>query len=323
MIEESECYMPEIENKMVLEKYSRLLSELLSHILSKSAPFPLYHYTSGNALCSILQNGQLWLTKWNCLNDPSEFQIIHDIIKEELKIFRLRDRDFYDLVSEYNQVEQAIKCSEEMYTCPDDIFILSFTRNYDALNMWTCYSKGGQPDGYSITFNDIPNLSVTDKEATKNIIDLKKALSFTPVTYDKQEQSKLVKSFIDLLYNAFKDPETAKEGEIDKKLIIYDLLFSFTQLVGCRFKHEKYAEEEEVRAILHLSDSEKKLVQHRALNGIMVPYVPLKFDRHAIAEICIGPTLRNKGAFSGIQSLKRTLGLSYEIFRSEIPFRLM
>lgn len=323
MTEEPECYMPEIENKTAYEKYSCQLSGVLKPIMSKSASFPLYHYTSGNALRSILENSQLWLSKWNCMNDPSEFLLVHDIIKEELKAYREKDRAFYDLISDYNQIEKAIKCSEEMYSSNDDIFILSFTRKCDSLNMWTCYSKAGHPDGYSITFNNAPNLSVSDSDETRTKIDLKTALSFTPVTYDKQEQTSLVKSFIKLLNNAFNDAEVSKEGEEDRRLILDNLFWSFTHQVGCRFKHEKYAQEEEVRAILCLSDAEKQLIKHRALNGIIVPYVPLKFDLQSIAEICIGPTLRNKGAFSGIQSLKRTLGLSYEIFRSEIPFRLM
>lgn len=308
-------------NTETYERYSNLLKETLNPILSKTESFPLYHYTTANALCSILQKGELWLTKWNCLNDPSEFQIIHEIIEKELKTYRLKNSVFYDLISDFNQIDQALKRSEEISSSTENIFILSFTRNHDALNMWTCYSKGGYSDGYSITFNKEPDLSLINHE--KSNINLNTALAFTPVTYNSQEQKSLVKSFIELLYDAFEDPETAKGGKNDRDLIIFELFWSFTHQVGCRFKHEKYAQEEEVRAILCLPESEKHLIQHRALNGIIVPYISLNFDLQSIAAVCIGPTLRNKGAFSGIQSLKHSLGLSYGIFQSKIPFRII
>lgn len=82
----SEEKEPEIINVSAYEQNRlNLLGKVDRHFVDK-LKFPLSHYTRAVSLCSILSNKELWLTKWNSLNDRTELKIIHDIIARHLEI---------------------------------------------------------------------------------------------------------------------------------------------------------------------------------------------------------------------------------------------
>lgn len=90
------------------EKYSKMLLNQIEEYFAKVNALPLCHYTGASALCSILRNHELWFTKWHSLNDPSEFQILHELINNHLKDYK-NDGEFYHLLEDINAIERYKK----------------------------------------------------------------------------------------------------------------------------------------------------------------------------------------------------------------------
>lgn len=300
-----------ISNEDALKRYQENLDIILAPLLSKRGDYPLYHYTGGSALCSILKEQQLWLTKWNCLNDPTEFQLIHDIVENELKEYRNKDEKFFLLIQDYNSIERAFKNDTSKWAKDYNFFILSFTRKEDSLNMWSYYGKGAVADGYSILFKSKPYRTVTVKDE-----QLSCTVSLTPVTYSASEQRDYIQKALALMHEVY-----INEEEYDRELIIDELFCRLVHSAGCRFKHEKYEEEQEVRAIVELHAGQEKYISHRVSNGVIVPYIALKMCPHSISEICISPTLQKNAAMPGLVSIRKKLGLPFELKQSVIPYR--
>ena len=156
----------EVSNKALLERYCSLFISKINGIFqTERVPF-LCHYTNGASLCSLLQGkntaeniqadplravgcpsmlakqadaekegcltGEFWFTKWNCLNDPTEFRLIHDSIEEELKIYDNEENaDFYRLMTSCNSWDKYTKrdIAEDWghFMHEHDVFIASFT----------------------------------------------------------------------------------------------------------------------------------------------------------------------------------------------------
>lgn len=311
MCQESKTEEDTLSNEELLNRYRKELDLKLAPLLSKEAEFPLYHYTGGAALCSILCTKELWLTKWNCLNDPTEFQLIHDIIENELKEYRNKNKDFFFLLQDYNSIERAFKNDTSKWAKDYNFFILSFTRKEDSLNMWSYYGNGAVADGYSILFKSKPYRTVTVKDE-----QLSCTVSLTPVTYSASEQRDYIQKALALMHEVY-----INEEEYDRELIIDELFCRLVHSAGCRFKHEKYEEEQEVRAIVELHAGQEKYISHRVSNGVIVPYIALKMCPHSISEICISPTLQKNAAMPGLVSIRKKLGLPFDLKQSVIPYR--
>lgn len=305
---DSEEQEPEISNVSAYEQ-SRLslLGKVDSHFADKLR-FPLYHYTRAASLCSILSNKELWFTKWNSLNDPTEFKLIHDIIDRHLQMYD-KESEFYRMINTYNSVDRYSKRADVTKWYNEyNVFILSFSTKGDSLNMWSCYTKSSQDDGYAIAFSESAELRNDDYY-----------IQWIPVIYEEEEQEKLIANLIRDLYDVYNDPELSIDGEHDRDLIISYLFDDIIRCVGCAIKHPAYKEEAEVRAILHLIN--KECIKHRTSGGLIVPYVSVKIDTSKIESVRISPALRYRDAISGLKSLRYDLNMHFKIEQSDIPYR--
>lgn len=304
----SEGKEPEIINVSAYEQNRlNLLGKVDRHFADK-LKFPLFHYTRAVSLCSILSNKELWFTKWNSLNDPTELKIIHDIIARHLQGYD-KESEFYRMIDTYNSVERYSKRADvTKWYNEHNVFISSFSTKGDALDMWSCYTGASQDDGYAIAISDLVGLRSVDYY-----------IQWIPVIYDKKEQEDLIECLIRDLYDVYIDPELSREDEYDRNLIMSYLFDDVARCVGAAFKHSAYEDEAEVRAVLHLIN--KNCIKHRASGGIIVPYVPVKIDASKIESVRISPALRYRDAISGLKSLRYDLNLSFKIEQSEIPYR--
>src|SRR5438128_2429934 len=100
---------------------------------------PLYHYTDGNGLKGILENGQVWFTDYRHLNDPSELTHGIDMARDVARLLgngadgrvRLFLENFADLFTHRN------------FDTTLEFFIASFSRARDDLGQWRAYSGDG------------------------------------------------------------------------------------------------------------------------------------------------------------------------------------
>ena len=299
----------EIVNTEACHRYLKLISDKINAIYNKKVYFPIYHYTGASALCSILTNKELWFTKWHSLNDPTEFCIMHNIIKEAIKLYEMEDENFYNMLSLcnnfdiYNKDAKVVKWYTEY-----NAFVLYLTKRKDALHMWSRYTNVLGQDGYAIAFDNISDISGEDCE-----------MYWLPVIYEKKEQEAIVKKFIHELYMAYNDSELMKYGKYDRDAIVMNLYGEVIKQFCGAFKHEAYQDEDEVRVVLYTH--KKELIKHRISNGIVVPYVPIKIDTEKVESVRLSPALNAKIAVPGIRSLKSDLGLRFNIELSAVPFR--
>ena len=67
---------------------------------------------------------------------------------------------------------------------------------------------------------------------------------------------------------------------------------------------------------------EKKDIKYKVKNGVLVPYLELKFDKAAIEEITVGPLIEQDLAVKNLREFLEQRGYSdVDIKVSEIPIR--
>lgn len=98
---------------------------------------------------------------------------------------------------------------------------------------------------------------------------------------------------------------------------------------AARFKHSGFEEEQEVRMILQLDDSE---IKYRPRNGMLVPYIEVDIQEGAITGVPIGPirdqalsTLSMEMFTKSVERAHRSNADSMDweiaVTKSETPFR--
>jgi hypothetical protein len=300
-----------IINTDALESHKKRISGIINSLITKNSS-PLYHYTSAAGIISILKSSELWFTKWNCLNDASEYKIVHSLIENCLSEFA-DDNDFVDLIRNYNSFELSTKNNGEIWNTEHNIFIASFSSAQDRLNMWNYYTKSAESDGYSIQFDNIAF------QANKEHY----SITVSSVIYDEIQQKELVKSLLHELYDSYQNKDLSQKGVDDRDMImahLYDLVVSN---IGYLLKHAAFKDEEEVRALLYLEKDSENIIQYRASNGTIIPYIAVNFDKNSISEIMLSPSLANKNAIMGLRDFKNNQKCDFRISQSNIPFRNM
>jgi hypothetical protein len=96
-----------------------------------------YHYTTAQAIESILKDGTLWLTRGDFLNDKTEVHYATNLVRRILK-----ETNFEKI-----QVEKCLKKAEADLA---KTYILSLSENPDSLTLWSRYAKN---DGYNLGIN--------------------------------------------------------------------------------------------------------------------------------------------------------------------------
>lgn len=257
----------------------------------------IYHYTSSKNLESILFNGKsnstLWSSRYDCLNDVSEGSILEKRYKEscdELLTEGLISDDMYKLfvsiVPSRNETfliprdDGSLKA--ERLEC--DIYVTSFSKEYDLLAMWNYYSKGNMYEGVNIGFSALELKKSVESYFPKG----KVICEVCPVFYEENEQKQLIK---EVLLEINKKQHLAKDDSsiratISMKLTSWKMLFK-----NSHFNHEK-----EVRLILKVPRKYKNEfdIKYRNYLGLIIPYIEIKCDRTSISQVTLGPILGNE-----------------------------
>lgn len=296
----------------IVTKYQEIL-EYIPSFISERPNQPIYHYTSAQGLAGILQSQRIWFTRWDCLNDSSEYLQIHDIINNCIKKYR-HSHNFYRTIYEWNELNRTEK--QKMFYDDEnhDLYIASFSESNDALNMWTYYTKSNKSDGYCIGFK--PERLFSDKNVD---------LSIHKVFYDSCEKSEIISKIIDKLYNFY----CLAKNQQDTEPAFYQFYISnyinvACAYIGCFFKHSAFSVENEIRAALFFRKNESNTPlekKTRISQGVIIPYTELLFQKEDIESVTISPTLPRHEAESGLSFLQQQLGYNFTIKHSTIPFR--
>lgn len=211
---------------------------------------PVWHYTNGHALLSILSNGQLWASSPENLNDASEMMHGFGIIKHAFvnQMEEAKKEEGYD-PSGWDRVEAVLSnVLDEHYfnSIINEVYYISASAEQDSLTLWRNYADG---DGFAIGIDATVELSAdgiaVDEEADGEHIrsDVPLISGWYRVRYKTREKQRLAQAFIQ---NAIEDIDnTARqdrpdlERELRKQAVI----------LASVMKHEAFQDEREVRWI--------------------------------------------------------------------------
>lgn len=275
----------------------------------------IYHYTSAGGFQGILENGTLRFTNIRYMNDKSE------VLAGLQKYFEIafkntpknEQNNFLKLVLGVNNVEELWENMQEY------IFICCFSLSNDELSLWNYYTKDTGNQGYSIGFE----YKKLIESILKNNRQLEKCkFHFGVVDYIGKEGSDyiiqslaygfdaldaLIESEFNLIEDANSKQKEAKGrvklgaiktcgvhlGLTDKFILgAWDSIFYFV-------KTSEYSVEKEVRLVVTIPASQKEklkkspdgICHFRVSNGVLIPYIELKFDKEAISGIRLAPTV--------------------------------
>jgi hypothetical protein len=247
----------------------------------------MFHYTTVDALKSILENEELWLSHYRYMNDHQEFFYTFNkakkvFLEKSAEHFIKHDKFLEVNESEKQQLAQNYLDSGEAEDNlissinKNDIYIGSFCKTGgDLLSQWRGYTSGDI--GYCIEFDE----KKLKNKTTRAIVDCKYDDGEAQITIDKLSE------------------EYTNQG-----IGLSEWLVGLVKL--CLYsKHHGFEEENEKRIIV-IGDAETTVL-FRSKKGILVPYIPFEFDKEAIKSITIGPTKHQEICKKSLEMLLKSL----------------
>ena len=281
---------------------------------------PLYHYTDAAGLTGMVQNEEIWFTRYTHLNDPGEItygmEVATNLLKEIGEGSDPRIKLFCEMIVDLFTHENMKSAFE--------FFVASFSRSGDDLGQWRGYGDNGR--GYSLGL--APHLfhatAGLKPDPSENFVVL-------PVVYGKRAGRSLLMPAIEKCLRVAGGiivSEAEAMQDVTVGMPFFDALakglIASELLLDCMMiKHEAYESEKEVRLVI--VGQRKNLSAHiatRSRRGEIVPFIKSKFPIRAdgsIAEIVVGPSSA-VGAEDGVRALLLPLS-GITIRRSTIPYR--
>ncbi|TSI13574.1 DUF2971 domain-containing protein [Brevibacterium aurantiacum] len=188
---------------------------------------PVWHYTNGRALLSILGNGELWASSPENLNDSSElkhgFEIILGVFEE-----RAREAESHDhKQADWQSVLSNVLNKDYIQNIINEVYIISASTERDSLTLWRNYADG---DGFALGIDagielSADGIAVDEAENAESIrSDVPLISGWYRVSYKDAEKLNLARSFIQ---NAVEDiRRTSKKSwpaliaELRKQVVI-------------------------------------------------------------------------------------------------------
>lgn len=292
----------------------RKIFQLVNEAIKERDIETIYHYTSSAGLESILRNRTIRFTRWNFLNDTSEYLHIHDIIEHCLSKLEAPD-EFKQIINDWNIFLKESKNDDVFYCADNEVFIASFSKSPDNLALWQGYSKSPRTDGYCIGF-DYHNLF---QGRTLDIM-------LAPVIYRREEKEKIITDFLQELCEIFKATSANPNLKHDLGYIIRLSFDEPITYLGGLLKHSAFEHEDEMRAVvIHRKEPiyESLEVKIRNSNGLFISFLELPFHHADVKSVTASPTLDKSLAIAGLDALKKSLNYSFDSLASEIPYRLI
>ena len=300
----------------------------------------MFHYTSPSGLLSILENNEVFFTDIRFLNDKSEDIYLVKLILDILD----KNKHKYPYVSEVvNKLFKNHKISDlrnlkiiniDYYTplkfIPRRKFVFCTTTDADLLNMWNYYVHDGRYQGYNIGFNVEKLLKSLDSKKPKTIDPF--SVIYGKVLYDSKKQKKEIFDLFNRMENSIKTASD-KSKEIDFYVMN---LRSYIDSYGAFYKNPSFSQEKEFRFCIEIDDERLKQEKphysstvntrmrcaYRVANGLIVPYISVKFNKDAVSTIHMSPMTEFQIAKESIREVLNDYHYnSVQVRKSTIPIR--
>jgi Protein of unknown function (DUF2971) len=284
----------------------------------------IWHYTTGDALLSIVESGALYATQVSCLNDSTEV-----LYGEKL----LRDA-FIDIQTQNTKsreeafiLERIIKNIAEEPTTPTNIpspfFVTCFSKEKDDLSQWRAYSGG--ENGYAIAF-------LAGAFFNRGSLVVR-------VNYEKDQHKEVAKKVANATLQFFKEGIDARPASgIDNTALMEawanEFLATWQALISRlapMVKDPAFRGENEYRIVHELQGHEFSKLRLRQKQTLMSRHLPLVFpppnsatqsDMLPIMEVMVGPGRHKEISRVSVDTALRQKGYTVPVTMSSIPFQM-
>lgn len=296
----------------------------------------VYHYTSPEGLLEILKKPCVRFTDCQYLNDKSEYTHIHipleaafEDVRDELYNVELCDmiQDYISDEYEYQQFvsDPLISGLKGMKILSMRYFIFCSSTERDSLNMWNYYVKGGNYQGYNISFS-VKNIV----EAFSSITNQSVTLFYGPVIYKEKEQVEEIKKALveidEKLQKALENESNFLERDIIRQDYYGELLMKIEHL-RLFFKNAAFSGEKEYRFVIrmpaNLSDN-NLCFNYTIKKGVVTPHCDIPFSKVGVIKgIMTAPMMEAELAKAGLTRFleDQGYGSKINIDHSKIPIR--
>jgi hypothetical protein len=273
----------------------------------------VYHYTDRAGLVGILNSAELRATKFSYLNDSREISHGRELVRRKVLEFIARhDREPVGAV-----MRDVWAMVDQIPVIP--VFVACFCEDGDALSQWRAYAPRG---GYAIGIPPRGIVSISTSEGRGS------GMIFGPVVYNPVEQDSIVDELLAEVAEGIRKPGW---NETSARWLAGRLSVG-TTLVSAHMKHHRFSEEREWRFVVTPALPPNPLIQYRAGQTLLTPYVaiPLDADNSVIndLELIAGPSphpqLALEAGIELVKSKEKRPGLRPDAIRfrnSEIPYR--
>ena len=284
----------------------------------------IYHYTSPSGLNGIISNNSLRFTDRNYLNDYSEGRYVMKLCINSRfdqclpKKYRSHFKNYCHML-----FDNPLKKKRYIYQC-------SFSTQNDNLSLWNYYTKSDGIKGYNLGFSstELSQNLITRSESEKRGIKV----FHGKIIYSEKQQKAAIKKIV----NEFKGIIIANQEDTAFCKLAVELLAEKILFVGAFFKDPHFKHESEYRLLLHLTpywEPTEKRVKFMVLkqeaktyekNGLLIPYLDIKFSQTDLKSISISPTLSFEETESNIRNALKVHSYNADtikIQQSNIPVR--
>lgn len=243
----------------------------------------IYHYTDLNAVVNILNQLKLRATEIRYLNDSTEFVDGKGYIKEEVdRVSALHLGESRVNVLSSLRLLQGVASHRDQSVTYGTVMVTSFSRAYDQLSQWRGYGL------YCIEF---------DEGGLGEHLPLHKCV------YEPNEKRSLaalsVREGLAKLSTYFEAKPEIPHVSVNEPYEIAEVV----EAKAAIFKHEGFAEEQEVRAVFEMwKHYYPEDLKHRVRADMIVPFIERPIPAKSIKSITVGPMNNQAMAIASLTS---------------------
>lgn len=292
-------------------------------------PEVVYHYTSPEAIISILSETNIRFTDCHYMNDMSEYRhlssILHDVIEKLGST--IQNKCIFDEINKHKEgaykydLEPMVMSDGKLGTPIQKHYIFSTTTDIDSLNMWNYYVKNGNYEGYNIGVNVEKFCTELEKVYKKTA-----TIIYGHIIYDDQVKKDILSKIITEIDSSLTDLKSGiKEDEETCNLLNHarveelSLKIEYWRLF---FKDNSFRSEAEYRFVVRdVPDKDK--VKFGVKKGIISPYLEIPLVKKSLSSIMIAPIMEKDLAEAGLRCCLNCHEYPGDIIikNSEIPIR--
>jgi DUF2971 family protein len=282
----------------------------------------IYHYTDVEGVKGIIESNCLWASAAQFLNDSSEIEYGHELVRTELDEWvRINDgRKTFGAGVLFMLWSRFSASTEKL---PAAVYVTCFCESGNLLSQWRAY---GQAGGYSLGFaieDSWPTISLTPKGSYWET-------RLQKVIYSVSEQKRRISSVLRKAYEAMDAHRAPSPVEAASLLMeVTDFIYELLLDEIATFKNPAFEEEREWRLVVRrrwIDFGEDKnpdpAPKFRRSRGSLVPYLELRPGAPTIPlrSIRFGPSLERKRVETPLRLLLSSCGFGpVDIEGSDLP----